>query len=331
MDVAALAGVSIKTVSRVLNGERHVGSYTRQRVQRAIEMLDYRPNIAARSLSGARAYLIGLFFDNPSPGYVSEMQAGAMRACRRAAYHLVVEQLSGAADESLAQLDQLARTLRMDGVVLSPPVCDRADVLALLDARGVPYARIAPAAGAASGHFVWMDDAAAARAMTSRLIELGHRRIAFIRGHAGHAVSEVRYGGFREALAKAGLPLDRELVKPGDFSFRSGWEAGLALLDSPRRPSAVFASNDDMALGVMAAAHRLKLSVPEDLSVAGFDDSPGARVVWPQLTTVRQPVALMTEGAIDLLVARPAGATGGRLYPFEIVERGSTAAAAAAP
>lgn len=326
-DVAALAGVSIKTVSRVVNAEPHVSSRTRERVARAVEMLGYRPNIAARSLAGARAYLIGLYFDNPSANYVTQMQAGAMQACRAAGYHVLIEKLAGSRADVMEQLAPLAGALRVDGVVLSPPVCDRAEVLDFLDSLRIPYVRIAPGHGPARGAYVHMDDRRAARDMTRHLLALGHRRIGFIRGPAAHAASERRHLGFRDALGEAGETAQRRHVLQGDFTFRSGWTAAGRLLDGRDRPTAVFASNDDMALGVIAMAHRLGLDVPAQLSVAGFDDSESGRVVWPQLTTVRQPVAEMAAGAVGMLISsgRPT-APPPLLYDFRLLLRGSTAA-----
>ncbi len=324
-DVAQLAGVSIKTVSRVVNREPHVSAGTRARVDRAIQVLNYRPNIAARTLAGSRAYLVGLYFDNPSAGYVSQMQSGALRACRAAGYHLVIEQLAGSSVEVQNQLRQSLAAVRMDGVVLSPPVCDRGEVLDLLDALAVPHVRIAPARELGRGPYVCMDDGRAAQEMARRLLALGHRRFGFIKGHPDHAAAEIRWRGFANALAAAGLILGPRDTWQGDFSFRSGSEGARRLLSRGPRPTAIFASNDDMALGAIAMAHRLGLRIPDDLSVAGFDDSPGAEAVWPPLTTIRQPVAEMTAGAVNMLIdGHGPGRSEPQLFDFELVVRGST-------
>ncbi|MEO6340856.1 MAG: LacI family DNA-binding transcriptional regulator [Caulobacteraceae bacterium] len=325
-DVAALAGVSIKTVSRVLNREPYVRAEVRERVQRAAETLKYKPNFAARALAGSRAYVLGLYYDNPSPDYVNGVQFGAMRGCRAGGYHLLVEQIEGDGAVSREQVETALSAVRMDGVILSPPVCDRPEVLDALDRRGMRYVRIAPAAEFERSPYVYMDDRQAAYDMTVHLQKLGHERIGFVKGHAEHSASPLRHQGFLAAMADAGLLVRPEWVHSGNFSFRSGVGAGERLLNLPDPPTAVFASNDDMALGVMTVANRMQLGLPKALSVAGFDDSPIAQVVWPQLTTIRQPVAEMAFEAASMLIEGVAqGAeTTGRLLDFELVVRGST-------
>jgi LacI family transcriptional regulator len=173
-----------------------------------------------------------------------------------------------------------------------------------------------------------MDDTRAAHEMTAHLIGLGHTDIGFIKGHPDHGASHLRYEGYVAAMTEHGHVVRADRVEQGWFSFRSGFEAAERLLTGEDRPTAVFASNDDMALGVMAVANRLRLEVPEVLSVAGFDDTPGARVVWPQLTTVRQPIQAMAAAAADLLLSGAARVEGeappSRLLDFELVVREST-------
>ena len=327
-EVARLSGVSIKTVSRVLNREPNVKNDTRVRVQEAVAALNYRPNISARSLAGSKAYLIGVFFDNPSPAYVTDVQLGAIARCREEGYHLIVEPLDSTGDVA-AQVAPMLHTLRMDGVILTPPVCDNAAVLDVLEAEGVPYVRLSPDQDLGRSASVRMDDVRAAYEMTAHLISLGHTDIGFIKGHPEHGASHLRYEGYAAAMKEHGHAVREDHVEQGWFSFRSGFEAAERLLDRPDRPTAIFASNDDMALGVMAVANRLRLEVPQTLSVAGFDDTPGAKVVWPQLTTVRQPIQAMAAAAADLLLggatqAEGDGAPPSRLLDFELVVREST-------
>ena len=327
-DVAALAGVSIKTVSRVLNREPHVRPEMRDKVVSAVQTLNYKPNFAARALAGSRAYLLGLYYDNPSPGYVSGVQFGAISACREAGYHLLVEQLEWEGTGSREQVQALLSTVKVDGLILSPPVCDRTELLDVLEQREIPYVRIAPAGQFDRGPYVYMDDQRAAYEMTMHLQRLGHRRIGFIKGHSEHSATPLRYRGFLEAMEAGGLEVPPQWVQSGNFSFRSGVGAAERLLNLPERPTAIFASNDDMALGVMAVANRMQFHLPRALSVAGFDDSPIAQVVWPQLTTVRQPVEKMAFEAASMLIqglgqARNAN---GRLLDFELIVRDSTAA-----
>jgi LacI family transcriptional regulator len=328
-DVAARAGVSIKTVSRVLNREAHVQEHTRDKVLRAVQELGYKPNLAARALASSRAYVIGLTYDNPAASYVSNLQFGAMEACRENGYHILVEDLSdGKAGPQ--DLDGLVTTVAMDGVILTPPVCDRLDVLDHLDAKHLPYVRIAPALHLERGSRVYMDDRRAAHDMTAYLLSLGHRRIGFIKGHQDHSAAPLRHQGYLDAMAEAGVEVNPSWVQPGAFSFRSGFGAAERLLALPERPTAIFASNDDMALAVMAVANRMGLTVPRDLSVAGFDDSPIAQVIWPQLTTVRQPVSEMGAAAATILIEKSsAQRTRDVLLEFELIIRGSTGPAPA--
>ncbi len=327
-DVADRAGVSIKTVSRVLNKEPNVKPETRDRVLAAAEALRYRPNVSARSLAGSRSYLIGLFFDNPSPAYVSDVQRGAVTRCRDAGYHLVVEPVERSDEADIVRAT--VATLRPDGVILTPPVCDRARVLDALDESGTRYVRIAPDTDVGRAAYVWMDDKLAAYEMTLHLLSLGHRQIGFIKGDPEHGASHLRFEGFAQAMADNGAEVDEALVRQGYFSFRSGVEAAEDLLSGKSRPTAIFASNDDMALGVLSVAHRHRLSVPEDLSVVGFDDTPAASTMAPQLTTVRQPTFEMARAAAEMLISGECDLAGGgkppsRLLPFEVVVRESSA------
>lgn len=324
-EVARLAGVSIKTVSRVMNGEQKVSAETRRRVIAAVKDLDYRPNVLARALAGSRSYLVGLYFDNPSLEYVSRVERGAMAACRQAGFHLVVEELRGSGPSVAERVRQLQAAIAMDGVVLTPPLCDRADLLEALEAGGVPYVRIAPALHLERGDYIYLDDRRAAQEMTAYLQALGHRRIAFIAGPADHLAAVQRRDGYLDAMRAAGL-LDHVRLAEGAFTFRSGLIAAAKLLET-ERPTAIFAANDDMALGVIMAAHQLHISVPAELSVVGFDDSPSAQVVWPQLTTVRQPVTEMGQAAVELLIgprADPAAKPMARRLDFAIIERESS-------
>lgn len=322
-DVALKAGVSIKTVSRVINREPNVAEPTRAKVEQAVKALNYRPNISARSLAGARSYLIGLLFDNPSPDYVINLQFGAMKRCKEEGYHLIIDALNSGSDDFGFQIELLVADVRTDGYILTPPLSDDDRLLGALEAMGTPYVRIAPYRDAARGPHVSMDDAGAAFELTSLLLRLGHRDIGFIAGHRDHGATHLRYGGYSSALRSQGVPLSQKLVKQGDFTARSGIERAEELLAGPDRPTAIFACNDEMALGVHLVASRLGLKVPNDLSICGFDDMPAARLVWPQLTTVRQPIAEMSAAAVDMLVTKQVGDVG-KLLDFELVERGST-------
>ena len=335
-DVAREAGVSIKTVSRVLNREPNVRPAMRARVEAVIARLNYRPNISARSLAGARSYLIGLMYDDPSPSYLSELQIGATRICQNTGYHLITEHVSVQAPGLRAQVEGLISAVRLDGVILSPPVSDSDEAMAALEAAHIRYVRIAPSNFPERASSVLIDDKTAAEEMTRALWRLGHRAIAFIKGPRSHPSSRQRLDGFLAALKELGGTARKEWILPGAFSAQSGFAAGDTLFRQAERPTAVFASNDDMAMGLMSAAHRWHVEIPQELSVAGFDDSPIAATLWPSLTTVRQPTRAMAEAAVQMLIEELrdpelAKAPRRRLLDFEIVRRESTAPAKAAP
>ena len=329
-DVAAKAGVSPKTVSRVINGERHVRPEVRAAVRRVVSELDYRPNAFARSLASSRSYLLGLFIDDPSSGYAADVQRGALMRCRDKGYHLMVEPMDFAAADWARVVAESAAALRLDGAILTPPACDRADLLDVLDAHALPYVRMSPRRDINRSGLVWMDDAAAASEMTTHLLSLGHRDIGFVKGDLEHNAAHRRWEGFRTTMAQAGVALRESWVAAGDFSFLSGLVAGERMLGGGDRPTAIFASNDDMALGVLMAAAKLGVPVPDSLSIAGFDDAPTSRAVWPQLTTIRQPKAEMAAAAVDILVDPDYNRRVGeeiyrKMLSFELIVRDSTA------
>ena len=333
-DVARRAGVSMKTVSRVLNAEPHVREELKQRVLSAAKDLHYRPKVSARSLAGAKSYVVGCLLSadylsaRPFP-YLVQAQLGALTACRAAGYHLLVEAVDMRSTDVAGEIEALASALSVDGLILMPPLCDEPRLLDALEREDVAYVRIAPATRPARSARVDVDDRGAARTMTRHLLDLGHRRIAFIGGPAGHSASTRRLQGFRDAMAERDVAVDESLIAPGQFSYPSGHDAASALLARADPPTAIFASNDLMALGVIARAHELGLRLPEALSVAGFDDTPGAAMIWPGLTTMRQPVEQMTARAVEMIVAKSAHREppGAAAKPFacELVVRGSTA------
>src|SRR5690349_8693006 len=260
-DVSKAAGVSIKTVSRVLNSEPNVRSETRARVLKLVEELNYHPSLSARSLAGRSSNLIGLIYQNPSANYIVDLQKGALERCHTRGYRLLVHPCEGNDLSSVRDLAGLVLESHLDGVVLAPPLSDSQEVLA----------------------------------------ELAKHRIRFVNGPPGHPVTEQRYLGYTLALRSHGLDVDPQLVDRGEFTFDSGLAAARRLLSRATRPTAVFASNDDMAAGTIMAAHEMGLSIPNRLSVAGFDDSYVAQVIWPRLTTVHQPTYEMAHQAADML------------------------------
>ena len=323
-DVAKQAGVSMKTVSRVLNNEPNVAKVTRERVMRAASELNYTPNLAARGLASSRSYLIALLYDNPSPSYLSNLQHGAVEACRRNGYHLVLEPIP-IEDVEGPGLEARLRRLSVDGIIITPPLSDADHLLKVLSTLGLRYSVVSPE-DIGEAPTVFMDDSEAAFMMGQHLIELGHTDIGFVKGPDSHSSSVQRLAGFTSAMKKAGLSVRDDWMFSGDFTVQSGVEAARKLLSDPKdRPTAIFASNDDMAAGVMTYAARLGVSIPDDLSVCGFDDTPIAEIVWPKLTTIAQPIHEMGKQAVKMLIDR-SGKDRSRykMLEFELVKRDST-------
>jgi LacI family transcriptional regulator len=299
-DVAARAGVSPMTVSRVLNGEANVRPETRERVEEAIKALHYTPSLAARTLAGGEEIRIGLLHSNPSFNYLSQLLVGSLDQASRLNVQLIVEKCDDEAEEQSA-VDHLIRA-RLDGIVLTPPLSESLPVLEAIHERNIPVVAVATGRAPDWALSVSINDHAAAYEMTRHLASLGHRRIGFIKGNPRQTASEERLEGYKDALKDAGLPLAPELIAQGLFTYRSGLDAAEQLLELTDPPSAIFASNDDMAAATVAIAHRRGLDVPSDLTVCGFDDTALATTIWPELTTIRQPVFEMSRTAVDLLV-----------------------------
>lgn len=325
-EVAQIAGVSFKTVARVANNEPLVSEKTRLAVQQAMESLGYSPNVTARQLRSNRSYLLALLTGAPADQksssaamYLARAQPGAARRCTELGYNLIFVEISKEnVEETVQRLDKL----RIDGVIVLPPLSLRADLVAALDAHKLQHVLIS--SGLANGcPMIGTDEVGGAYAMTKYLTGLGHRDIAFISGGDRYA-SNRRFAGYLKALEDAGIPRRKAFEREGDFTYRGGEECARKLLTLKNRPSAIFAGNDETALGVMVAAARLGIHVPEELSVVGYDDAPTAMAIWPQLTTVRQPLPEMTSKAVDVLVhADLYKSTGKTELGFEIIERGS--------
>lgn len=299
-DVARLAECSPMTVSRVINGGSGVREETRLAVEAAIRELNYAPNRAARSLAGASQIRLALLYANPSAAYLSELLLGAIDAASRLDAHLVVERCESDGDQT--RLISRLVNAGMDGFVLPPPLCDDPGLLAQLRRMRAQAILIGPGRAEAHHAAVMIDDYQAAYDMTRHILDLGHRRIGFIIGNPAQSVSELRLAGYRDAMGDAGADVDETLIRQGAFTYRSGMTAASELLALDQRPTAIFASNDDMAAGCVAAAQRRRLDIPRDLTICGFDDTALASTIWPELTTIRQPIREMAESAIDLLV-----------------------------
>jgi LacI family transcriptional regulator len=302
-DVARAAGVSAMTVSRVINKGKNVRETTRDAVLEAIERLNYSPNTAARSLAAGQAAHIGLLYANPSVAYLAQFLIGALHAARSAGVHLVIESCESEDADEQAEVTRRFATSDVEGVILPPPLSESEPIMAELESMGIPIVTVAKGAPKEHDLNVRIDDHAAALEMTRYLIDLGHRNLGFIKGHPNHIASHDRYRGFCDALTEAGLDAKSAAAEQGYFSYRSGLTAGERLLARSERPTAIFASNDDMAAATVSVAHRMGLNVPDDVSVVGFDDTALATSVWPELTTVKQPISAMAEAALELMIA----------------------------
>ena len=301
-DVAREAGVSAMTVSRVINKEKNVREQTRQTVLETIERLNYSPNSAARNLAAGETTHIGLLYSNPSAAYLSQFLVGALEAARETGCHLVIEPCESEEEAEQGEVGRRFANAEAEGVILPPPLSESVPILTELALANTPVVTVAMGKLYPNALNVRIDDFAAAKEMTEYLIGLGHRRLGLITGHPEHIASKERERGFRAAVAEAGLRREDVAVEQGFFTFRSGLEAAEKLLARPHPPSAIFASNDDMGAATISVAHRRGLDVPGDLTVVGFDDTAPATTVWPELTTIRQPVSAMGAAALHLLL-----------------------------
>lgn len=300
-DVARHAGVSSMTVSRVINGEASVRDSTKERVLQSISALNYRPNLSARALAGKRVYRVALLYGNPSAFYLSQLLVGALEEISQYGHQLLVQKVpeSGAPDALSEGLVGLAGAY--DGVIVPPPLSDYPHVREFLFEQDMPAVYLSGFIGRGRSRRVSVNDFAAAREMTSYLIGLGHTRVGFIKGNPNQFATKERLRGYRSALAAHSVSYDAKLVAPGAFTYESGLKAARKLL-SGDPPTAIFASNDDMAAAALAVASSRGLKVPRDISIAGFDDSPLASAVFPRLTTVRQPLDAMAAHAVSALI-----------------------------
>ncbi|MBB6095435.1 LacI family transcriptional regulator [Povalibacter uvarum] len=304
--VAAEARVSIKTVSRVINNSDRVTAATREHVMGVIRRLGYSPSPNARRLAGHRSLLVGLPFDNPYASYVTDVQSGSLASFRAANYQVVMHACDSQSPVLADELRLFVHSVRVDGVLLTPPLSDSAAVIEMLDRDEIPFVRIAPSGRNDPTRSVFAGDRESAAAMTRDLATLGHRRIAFVIGHERDAGTAQRYMGYCDGLRLSKLSLDARWVVEGDGSFEAGIASGRKLLRMRKadRPTAIFASTDLMAAGVLHAAHELGVAVPTALSVAGFGDEPLASQVWPRLTTIRQPLQGLAQQAAAMLMAQ---------------------------
>ena len=302
-DIARLANVSKKTVSRVINKSPFVRSDTREKIEAVIREHGYAPDPQARGLAFRRSFLIGLIYDNPNPQYVVNMQLGLLDGMRGSGFELVVHPCNRASPTFLEDMRSFIERQKLYGVVLTPSVSEDERAAELLRQVGCEYVRIASVSLDEPQHMIETRDRQGGEAAAKHLAELGHKRIAFITGLPGFRSARERLAGFEGGLERAGLKLDPKYVAEGAYTFESGIACAEALLKLEPRPTAIFASNDEMAAGVLQAARRAGLEVPRDLSVVGFDDFQIASRLWPPLTTVRTPTREIGRIAAEQLIS----------------------------
>jgi len=335
--VAADAGVSLQTVSRVMNNEPNVRPEMKARVQASIDKLGYVPSIAAQRMSGSRSYLILAINDRDrtiadwtarqGTDWVDQMLLGGMLKCAEHGYRMIFELVDTHSDHVERELLGAIAALQPDGIILTPPHSDNPQIVALLGEQKIPFVRIGSIQNG-MGIPLSMDDEGSARQATEYLVDRGHRLIGFISGSSEYALSGWRIDGWRAAMAAAGFETEG-LLAEGDFSYASGEAAARMLLQRSSRPSAIIASNDQMALATLEVARSLGIAVPQDLSLISFDNTPLVHFTQPPLTAVDQPIAATTSKAVDLIIgavkgdAPPPGLTS---VSATIFERDSVAA-----
>lgn len=334
--VAADAGVSLQTVSRVINNEPNVRPEMLQRVRTSIDKLGYVPSIAAQRMSGSRSYLILAINDRErtiadwrarqGTDWVDQMLLGGMLKCAEHGYRMIFELVDTHNDHVERELLGAIAALQPDGIILTPPHSDNPQIVGFLAKQNIPFVRIG-SHEAAEGIPLSMDDEGSARTAARHLIALGHRRIGFIAGASEYNLSGWRIDGWKSAMVEGELPTDG-LLEAGDFSYASGEQAARRLLNATNRPTAIIASNDQMALAALEVARSLGLCVPDDLSIISFDNTPLVHFTQPPLTAIDQPIAATASRAVELIIAaqkgqkRPPSLT---VISANLVERGSVA------
>lgn len=307
-DVAALAGVSIKTVSRVVNREPNVAESTREKVRKAVAELGYSPNPSAQNLASHRARLIVLVYDDPSAyeapssGYIINMQEGALKACRMSGFELLIHPCNYRNKDVGKELKELIGQVRPAGIIVAAPLSNMPKIVRAIKSTETPCVRLSVGSANGKEFSVGTNDREISAEMTQYLASLGHRRIGFIKGNKRHKAVGNRLDGYRDGLQQAGLEYKEQLVVEGDNSIGSGEICAEQLLNLSPRPTAIFAANDDMAAGVLRVATRLGIDVPGELSIAGCDDISLAQQLYPALTTIQQPLSSMTEIASFALI-----------------------------
>lgn len=328
-DVAKQAGVSIKTVSRVMNNEPSVRAPTREKVMAAVEALNYQPNLAARNLAGSKAYSIGFVYDNPNAYYVIDMQNGILSACKKQGFELVIHPCDSTNENTIDEITTMVKTSRIAGLVLTPPFSEMPEFVEKIKELDVSVVRIMSGDVAPDEltPCVMINDHKAAYSITQHLVDLGHTKISFIAGGKEHKSTIERLNGYKQALTDNKIAIKDEYIVEGEYSFESGVNGAQTLMAEADKPTAIFSCNDEIAAGALFAARLMNIEIPSQLSIAGFENSPFSRQTWPKLTTADQPNQSIAENAANLLIAftrKLNTQSFARQYTPELVVRDST-------
>ena len=309
-DVAKKAGVSIKTVSRVINNEPSVRQVTRERVQTAVNELNYQPNLAARNLAGTNSFSVAYIYDNPNAYYVIDTQEGILSACKKQGFELLIHPCKAQKENITEEIVAMVKQARIAGLILTPPFSEMPEFVKRMIELGVKIVRIMSGDVAPDDltPCIMINDRDAAQTITQHLIDLGHKQIGFLAGDAEHMSTIERYKGYRRALKSNNIKFNKQLVVEGKYSFESGVQGAKKLmsteLDDKKHPSAIFSCNDEIAAGALFAARLMDTSIPDKLSIVGFENSPFSRQTWPKMTTADQPNKEIAENAANLLISQ---------------------------
>jgi len=286
--------------------------------------IGYVPNPQARALALRHNFVIAVIHDNPNTQFLVKAQQGILEQLKDTEFGMMVQPVDR---NSPTMVDSVRRFLGLQrpyGVVLLPPISANEELVELCRSYGCKYVRMASVELDKAEHMVTSNDRAAVRDAVSYLIEIGHRRIGLIAGPDGFLSSVVRGGGYEQAMLDAGMTIDPDLTRIGSYTFESGVAAGLSLMQGDVRPTAIFAANDEMAIGAMIAARQLGIEVPSGVSIVGFDDTPLSSHIWPSLTTVRWPIVGMARAAARKLIAKAGDPpTEETLLLSSLIKRGS--------
>ena len=303
-DVAKLANVSIKTVSRVTNQESSVGAKTLERVKAAIETLHYQPNLAARNLATTQSYSLGFVYDNPNAYYIIDMQNGILDGCKERGYELIIHPCSSSNSAIVEELSMMVKRSQLAGLIICPPLSESPVIMQALSERNICFVRVISDNGNDLGDSpcIYVDDQAAAFDVTKHLAQLGHSKIAFLRGDVEHKSSHERELGYLNALKHSTIDFTPNYQINGSYSFEFGVQGTKQLLALPNPPTAIFACNDEIAAGALFAARLEGIKVPNELAIAGFENSPFSRQTLPHLTTAAQDNYDIAKQATKLLI-----------------------------